>query len=108
MENRVIVTDITKILSKIHKQFRHPTMLKIRALLKDAKMWEEDYQDILEMLYGSCEICLKFSKTYSKPLVSLSLAKSFNEVGAMDLKEWKKGVYILYLIDMFSRITVAR
>ena len=108
MANQVEAQDVPKLMNKIHKQFGHPTLLKMKALLKDAQMWEEEYQVVLDKLYASCEICLKFSKTPSKPVVSLSLAKSFNDVVAMDLKEWRKGTYILYLIDMFSRFTVAR
>lgn len=87
MANEVAAQDVAKMMSKIHRRFGHPTMLKMKALLKDAKMWEEEYQVVLYKLYKSCEICLKFSKTPSKPVVSLSLAKSFNDVVAMDLKE---------------------
>ena len=46
--------------------------------------------------------CLKFKKTPMRPAVSLPLATKFNEAVAMDLKYWKNGLYIFYLIDMFS------
>ena len=37
-------------------------------------------------------------------MVSLPLARDFNEVVAMDLKEWKKGeIYFLHLIDVATR-----
>lgn len=42
-----------------------------------------------------------------RPAVSLPLATKFNEAVAMDLKYWKNGLYIFYLIDMFSRFTKA-
>ena len=35
------------------------------------------------------------------------MAREFNEVIAMDLKYWKKGLWILHLVDMFSRYTIS-
>ena len=104
MENQVAVPNIAMIMNRIHKQFGHPTWFKMKALLQVHKCGRKSvktFSDIIEKLYGSCEICLKFSRTPRKPVVSVSLAKSFNEVVAMDLKEWRKD-YILYLIDVFS------
>lgn len=105
MENQGLVSNVAKIMNKIHKQFGDPTFLQMKA---GGKLWEEDYQDILDNICGSCEICPKFSKTSSKPVVSLSLAKSFGEVIAMHVKESKRGIDILYLIDVFGTFTVAR
>ena len=41
------------------------------------------------------------------PIVSLPLASDFNEVVAMDLITIKQGLWIVHLIDMFSRYSVA-
>ena len=99
---------IEKILDKIHKQFAHPTRKKMKALLQDANVWDDEYNPVLDKIYQQCETCMKFSKTPPRPVVCLPLATSFNQSVAMDLKHWKNGIYILYLIDMFSRFTRAQ
>ena len=63
---------------------------------------------IIEKVYNSCEICKRYSKTPPKPVVAMPLDRSFNEAVAMDLKEWKNGLKILYLIDMFTQYTLAQ
>ena len=101
-----------KVLRKLHKQFAHPSKERLKALMIDANIWDNEYQLIAKELYENCEICLKFQKTPARPVVALPIANQFNEAVAMDLKVWKKGmnnsIYILYLIDMFSRFTTAR
>ena len=59
-------------------------------------------------MYNSCEICKKYSETPPRPVFAMPLARNFNEAVAMDLKEWKNGLKILYLIDMFTRYTLAQ
>lgn len=46
---------------------------------------------------------MKFKKTSLKPITSLPVSLNCNDV-AMDLKAWKNGVYIFYIIDVFTRI----
>ena len=48
----------------------------------------------------------KYAKTPPKPVVSMPMAKEFNEKVAMDLKQWN-GLRILHIIDMWSRYTVS-
>jgi len=90
--------DKEKMLEKIHKQFAHPTRKKVVALLHDVDCWDDSFKHLLDGIYQRCETCLKFSKTPSRPVVWLSLATSFNQSVAMDLKKWKNGRNILYLI----------
>ena len=78
-----------KLIIKVHKQFAHPTMRKIRGLMIDAGVWDTDCQMIIEKVYNSCEICKRYSKTPPRSVVAMPLARSFNEAVAMDLKEWK-------------------
>lgn len=96
----------TKKIEKIHKQFAHPTKEKFKRLIEDAGAWRDELQEIIDELYQKCQTCKVFTKTPPRPVVSVPMADGFNEVVAMDLKEWGKR-YILYLIDMFSRLTVA-
>ena len=53
--------------------------------------------------------CFKFKRSVPKPKVSPPMANDFNETICMDLKIFKKrNLIILYIIDMFTRFTVAK
>ena len=93
-------------LLKLHRQFAHPPMKRLIALLKDAGVWKEEYEQELLTIEEQCEICKRYAKTPPRPVVSLPMASQFNEKVAMDLKQWN-GRWILHMIDMWSRYTVS-
>ena len=64
----------------------------------DGEIWDEEYKHLIVKLYDNCDICKRFHKTPATPVVCLPLDTDFNDVVAMDLKSWKSGYYILYLI----------
>lgn len=92
-------------LDKIHKQFGHRPKHVIVNLLKSADVWSEDMGLILDEISKSCEGCIHRKRNPDRPAVALSLASEFNERVAIDLKVWKN-CYILYLVDMWSRLTI--
>ena len=97
-----------KALQKIHCQFGHPPMKqRLVTLLKDAGAWKDRYMEVLNRIYSECEICHVYARTPSRPVVALSMAREFNQVVAMDLKYWKKGLWIFHLVDVFSRYTMS-
>ena len=97
-----------KLMKKLHYQFGHPRSQRLKSLLKNAGITDEEYDQCIDEISEGCEICKKYQRTPSRPIVSLPLAKDFNDVVAMDLKEWKKGsIYILYMIDVSTRYTRA-
>ena len=100
------ISDRKSALLKLHRQFAHPTKRRLVALLKDAMVWKDDYEEILEEIASRCQLCQVYAKTPSRPVVSMPMAKSFNEKIAMDLKQYK-GRWILHMIDMWSRYTVS-
>ena len=53
-----------------------------------------------------CNLCCAYSRTPARPVVALPMASDFNEKVCMDLKQWNN-TWILHLVDMFSRFTVA-
>ena len=95
-----------KTLLKLHRQFAHPPVKKLKALLLDAELWREDYKDLLDEINGKCDVCKRYAKTPPRPVVGLPMASEFNEKVAMDLKQWK-GRWILHIIDMWSRYTIS-
>ena len=93
-------------IDKLHKQYGHPGKQSFIMHLKTADIWEGRLQDIIDKLYEKCAICKQFSQANAKPVVALPMANQFNETIAIDLKAWKN-IWILYMIDMFSRYTAA-
>ena len=55
----------------------------------------------------NCDTCKRYKRRNLKPVVSLPLASEFNETVAMDVITYEQGVWILHLIDLFSRYSVA-
>ena len=90
-----------KMLLKLHRQFAHPPMKKLSALLQDARKWQDDYIDLLVQIGKNCELCQQYAKTPPRPVFRTS---HFNEKVTMDLKQWNQR-WILLLIDMWSRYT---
>ena len=98
--------DRYKTLFKLHRQFAHPPMKKLKSLLQDADQWKDEYSNLLEDIGNTCELCKRYAKTPSRPVVDLPMASQFNEKVSMDLKQWN-GHWILHIIDMWSRYTVS-
>ena len=69
-------------------------------------MWNEEYSDFVNELYEKCEICHRFKVTPPRPIASLSLTNDFNDAVAIDLKHWKNNLYILYMVDIFTKFTL--
>ena len=56
----------------------------------------------------NCDVCQKYRPPPLKPVVSLPLAESFNQVVCLDLKEFQHNVWILHMIDATTRYSAAR
>ena len=95
-----------KTLNKLHKQFGHRPKAAFVNILKAANAWSKDFSEKIDKIIDNCEGCIMRRRNPDRPAVALPMACDFNEKVAMDLKLYK-GKYILYLIDMFSRYTVA-
>lgn len=80
--------DRFKTLLKLHRQFAHPPKNRLIALLKDAGVWREDYEETLAQVNEKCELCKIYSKTLSRPVVGMLMASKFNEKVALELKQW--------------------
>ena len=92
---------------KVHRQFAHPPARRLKKFLADAGVEDDSLLDMVEAVTDQCETCKKLKKPPSKPVVGFPLAKTFNEVVAMDLKVYSPGVYFLHLIDHATRYSQA-
>lgn len=95
------------VIKKLHKQFAHPSSKRLKSLLKDAGGYTADHMDSVDRITSDCNVCKQYKKTPARPAVSLPLATEFNEVVAIDLKEWKPNVYFLHLVDVATRFSLA-
>ena len=105
-KEELITKDAKAALVKLHKNFGHPSNDKLIGLLKDSKLWRKEYEDILQDIHDNCDICKEYASTPSRPSVGMPLAKVFNGVVAMDLKQWE-GRWILHMIDMHTRYIIS-
>ena len=98
-----------KLLDKIHKQFGHRPKLAFVQVLKSADQWQDKFSPMIDNIIKRCEGCIMRKRSPDKPAVAPPLANDFNQVVTMDLKIWdaNKNQYILYMIDAFTRYTVA-
>jgi transposase InsO family protein len=95
-----------KTLDKIHKQFGHRSKRAFVEVLKTAENWHPKFSKMINKIISGCEGCIMRKRNPDRPAVALPMSNDFNQVVTMDLKIWR-GKYILYLIDSFTRYTMA-
>ena len=76
----------------------HASYQKIENLLKDPSMFDTQIFQILAGISETCEIWSKYKQVQTKSSVGLSMAHKFNEIVAMDLKEWTEANSKTWLI----------
>lgn len=92
---------------KLHKQFCHPPVRRMKKFLNDAGIADNVVLDLVDVVTKDCSTCKKLGKAPSKPAVGFPLAHIFNEVVAMDLKVYSSGIYFLHMIDHATRYSQA-
>ena len=102
-------TEQMKGLRRLHRQFGHCPQTKFLHFLKSTKVkWQKELEEDLEEIMGNCVGCLQRRRNPDRPAVALPMAGRFNEKVAIDLKVLsKKNIYILHMIDMWSRLTIS-
>ena len=74
------------VVMKLHKQFCHSRTFRLRKLLQDGGVNDEDFFKLIKEIQKSCDIFCKYKHPPSKPVVCFPLSKEFNESVAMDIK----------------------
>ena len=93
----------------MHRSFAHPSADKLLKLLKNAGgQWanNKELQDEIKNITEKCQVCKIYKKPPPRPVVSLPMARHFQETVAMDLKIYH-GQNILHLIDLCTRLSAA-
>lgn len=94
-----------KVLLKLHKQFGHASVEKLKKLLDCAGNHDDDCLEILNDIVSKCDTCIRYSKPKPKPAVGLPMASTYNETVAVDLHELEPGLWYLHVIDHFTRFS---
>ena len=86
---------------ELHRQFGHPTSVKLIKLLKNADVNDKELCVIVEEITNDCEVCLKYQKDQIRPVAEFPLATEFNECVAMDLNQWsyQDKVSLIHIVD---------
>ena len=97
-------------LKKLHEQFAHPKHRRLRWLIEQAGRWKPGMEAVLQDIEDKCELLqcrLPVPSKSTKPVVAFPRATRFNELLSLDLKLRHLKKPILYMIDTFSRLTLA-
>ena len=100
-------------LKKIHHTLGHNSAEKLTKLIFNAKRTKDKVatENRLREIKENCQGCSRNPNRKPKPKVACPRATKFNEIVTLDLKDFKdpdnnQNRYILYIIDMFTRLTV--
>ena len=95
--------DKAKVAIKLHIQLAHLPAHRLMKLIREAGLQNDiDLKDEITRISASCEVCSIYKRPNPRPIVGLLIATEFNEVVAMNLKEFN-GRVILHLIDHARR-----
>ena len=92
-----------KSIEKLHKAFFHPGSKSLKDLFKNAGEFDKEMEKMVDEISKKCEFCLRYRKARPKPIVSMPMAKKFNDIVAMDLKH-HENIYFIHFIDLFTRL----
>ena len=94
---------------KLHRCFAHPSAERLHRLLDGAgDKWSqnENLRQEINTVTKNCDVCKVYKKPPSRPVVALPQSSEFQELVAMDLKQYQ-GRQILHLIDSCTRLSAA-
>ena len=91
---------------KLHKQFCQARTFRLRKLLQDGGVNDEEFFKLIEEVEKTYDICCKYKRPPSKPIVCFPLSKEFNESVVMDIK-YRENHLVLHLIDHATRFSSA-
>ena len=92
-----------KLVWKLHRQFCHPPARRLKKLITDSGTEDKSILKLVDDVEASCDTCKRLYPTPNKPAVGFPLASTFNETVALDLKQFKPGIYMLHFIDHATR-----
>lgn len=98
---------------KLHLQFGHPSVERLQKLVKHADKGQTQLLSAIQTITDECTVCQLYKRPSRRPVVTIPMASTFNNVVAIDLKEIKDAIstnkcWILHLVDHFTRFSAGR
>ena len=87
---------------KLHTQFGHAPTDRLIELVRNSGIEDRKFLKKVEDTEKNCETCKRYKKQKPRPVVALSLAKGFNEVVSVDLKDVEKEK-VFHIVDNATR-----
>ena len=76
--------------------------------MQSADAFDKRIDQLIDEVTKNCVTCKHYKKTPPRPVVFMPMATQFNEVVAMDVKHFRRGIYFLHLIDLHTRFSLAK
>ena len=98
-----------EIATKLHRCFAHPSADRLLRLVNNAgEEWalNDNLKREIKEVTDNCSVCQIYKKPPPRPTVGLPLAAEFQDVVAMDLKQYN-GKQILHLVDICTKLSAA-
>ena len=93
---------------KLHIQLAHASKERLLKFITDTGLKDKLFKKEIENVCDVCELCKKYKKAPLKPIVGLPIAKVFDYIVCMDLKDYiPNKTLILHLIDSSTRYSAA-
>ena len=97
-----------KALKKLHQQFAHPPHERLQKLIESAGKWKPGMEEVLRKVEKQCTLVrCRMPVRMTRPVVAFSRATQVGQLLTLDLKIRHGKNPILYIIDGFSRLTLA-
>ena len=97
-----------KALKKLHQQFAHPPYERLQKLIESAGKWKPGMEEVLRQVEKQCTLVrCRMPVRMARPVVAFSRATQVGQLLTLDLKIRHGKKPILYIIDGFSRLTLA-
>ena len=77
--NSMTMEDKERVAIKVHKQFCHASGSRLKILMVNAGVQDKEMLKTIECIEKNCNICIRYKKVSPKPIVTLPVAKIFNE-----------------------------
>ena len=99
-------TENLKKVTKLHKQFAHPSSERLKRLIWNSGVRDPGIDKVVDDVTQKCDICKRFRRSPPRPIVTFPLASEFNETVAMDIK-FINTRPVLHMIDHATRFSRA-
>ena len=90
-----------KQIKKIHENLAHKSEDQLLHAYRNAGKLTKKVREFIKIVTSRCNVCKKYKKSFPKPKVTLPKVTDFNQVVAIDLKQFDNK-YVLWCVCSFT------